>query len=59
MWFGSQSASLASPLKQPDDKREADAEPSRDLSLGALLVIDGRRHPLTEIGRVGCDLQKM
>jgi hypothetical protein len=48
VWFGSQSAGLASSLEQPNDKRAADAEPSGDLSLGAFPVIDGRR-PLTEI----------
>ena len=54
VWFGSQSAGVASSLEQPNDKREADAEPSGDLSLGAFPVIDGRRHTLTEIKRVGC-----
>src|SRR5512135_1258798 len=54
MWFGSQSASLASPLKQPDDKREANTEPSGNLPLGTFPEIDGRCYPFTEIERVGC-----
>src|SRR5512142_1069422 len=53
VWLGSQGAGLASPLEQPDDQREANAEPSGDRSLGAFPVIDGRRDPLTEIHRVG------
>jgi hypothetical protein len=50
--LGVQSAGAAAPLEQADDEREADAEPSGDLTLGALTVIDGRRDPLAKILRV-------
>ena len=52
--LGSQGASLAPPLQQPDDERQADAEPSSDHPLGSFPVIDRRRDSLTEIYRVGC-----
>src|SRR3974377_1643999 len=51
--LGSQGAGLATPLQQPDDERQADAEPSSDLPLGSFPVIDCRRESLAEIYRVG------
>src|SRR5512147_1890539 len=45
MGFGSQRASVASPLQHPDDKRAATAEPPGNLPLGTFPVIDGRCHP--------------
>ena len=51
--LGVQGAGLAAAPEQAEDEGEADAEPSGDLALGALAMIDGRRDPLAKILRVG------
>jgi hypothetical protein len=48
-----QGAGVAASLEQADDEREVDAEPSGDLALGALMMINCGRNPLAQILRVG------
>ena len=45
MRLGFQGAGLAAASEQAEDEGEADAEPSCDLALGALPMIDGCRDP--------------
>jgi len=51
--LGVQRVGDAASLEQAEDEGEADAEPSGDLALGALTMIDRRRDPLAKILRVG------
>jgi hypothetical protein len=52
--LGSQHMGFTTSLKQPDDKRKTNAEPSGDLTLGAFPIVDRGRDSLAEIHRVGC-----
>ena len=46
--LGVESVGVTAALEQADDKREVDAEPSGNLALRALVMIDRRRDPLAK-----------
>src|SRR5512135_862208 len=51
--LGVQRAGGVSPLEEADDEGEADAEGPSDLAERALVVIDGRRDALSQVGGIG------
>ena len=53
MRLGAQGAGFPSPLQEPGDERDTDAEQPGDPPLRPLAVVDRRGDPLAQVHRIG------